>query len=315
MITKRSTSLLALLALAAAPLLAADVIYPAPRGIAELKALEQIVQRTVAKVTPSVVSVAGGSGVCISRDGFVLTVAHVAERAGRPVVVIFPDGRHARAVTLGNDHGLDASMVKITDPGPWPYAEMASSGNLKTGQWCLTLGYPADFAHGRPPLLRIGRVLSNEHHGVITDCTIMGGDSGAPLFNLEGKVVAIGTMCDPALVYNIHVPMDRFADVWQRLAKAEDFDSLAQPLLGVLATPGTAEARIGTIVPGSGAEKAGLKAGDLVLKFGGKEIRKYDDLPPLVRQRKPGEKVEVEFRRGTETLKVQVTLTEDEEEE
>ncbi len=165
----------------------------------------------------------------ISADGYVLTVAHVGERAGRQVVVVFPDGRRARAVTLGNDHGADAGMAKITDPGPWPHAEMASSGDLKPGQWCLTLGYPITFEHGRPPVVRVGRVLHNERPAIITDCTIMGGDSGAPLFNLEGKVVAIGTKCNNAIVFNLHVPMDRFAEVWDRLAKGEDFDSLAPP--------------------------------------------------------------------------------------
>ncbi|MGA2616210.1 MAG: serine protease [Thermoguttaceae bacterium] len=198
-----------------------------PKNIADLKTLEQRIRKTVAQVSPSVVAIAGGSGVVISDDGYVLTVAHVGERAGRQVVVIFPDGRRARALTLGNDHGADAGMAKITDPGPWPHAETASSGDLKPGQWCLTLGYPITFEHGKPPVLRLGRVLRNERPAIITDCTIMGGDSGAPLFNLDGKVVAIGTKCNNALVFNIHVPLDRFADVWDRLAKGEDFDSLA----------------------------------------------------------------------------------------
>jgi serine protease Do len=300
----------------ASPLASADATAP-PRSIADLKALEQTVQRIVAKVSPSVVSVAGGSGVVISADGYVLTVAHVNDRAGRQVVVAFPDGRHARAITLGNDHGADAGMVRITDKGPWPYAEMKSSADLKPGQWCLTLGYPATFQHGKLPVLRIGRVLRNERLGIITDCTIMGGDSGAPLFNLDGKVVAIGTKCDNSLVYNIHVPLDRFSDAWGQLTKGEDFNSLApkRVLLGVVGAEGAADARIESVVPGSGAEKAGLKPGDVLLKFGGKELRKYEELPPLVQQRKPGDKVEVELRRGAESVKLQVTLGQTDAEE
>jgi serine protease Do len=283
-----------------------------PRTIADLKALEQRIQKTVAQVSASVVSLAGGSGVVISSDGYLLTVAHVDEHAGRWIVVVFPDGRRARAVTLGNDHGADAGMAKITDPGPWPHAEMASSADLKPGQWCLTLGYPITFEHGKPPVLRIGRVLRNEKPAIITDCTIMGGDSGAPLFNLDGKVVAIGTMCDRSLSVNLHVPMDRFSAVWDRLAKGEDFDSLEpKPLLGVSAAEAGGDARIGAVTPGSGADHAGLKPGDVLLKFGGKEIHKFEELPPLVQQHKPGDKVDVELRRGTETLKVQVTLDRD----
>jgi serine protease Do len=288
----------------------ADAVDP-PKNLADLKALEDRIRKTVAKVTPSVVSVAGGSGVVVSRDGLVLTVAHVGERAGRDVAVIFPDGRRVRAVTLGNDRGPDAGMVKITDQGPWPAAELGNSADLKPGQWCLTLGYPVQFERGKAPVVRIGRVLSRRKTEVITDCTIMGGDSGAPLFDLDGKVIAIGTKCaNHTVTYNIHVPIDVFRDGWEALAKGQDFDSLASKrvLLGVTAADDAEDARIGSVVPGSGAEKAGLKAGDVLLKFGRQELHRYEELPPLVEQHRPGDKVEIELRRGTETLTLQVTL-------
>jgi len=315
----------AVLLLAAGPMIAAEPaggqappqarvdVVTRPKGIADLKALENQIQKVVAKVTPSVVAVAGGSGVVVSRDGYVLTVAHVGERAGRPVDVVFADGRRARAVTLGNDRGVDAGMLKLTGSGPWPSAEMGASGDLQSGQWCLTLGYPMTFERGKPPAVRIGRVLDNRKTEIITDCTIMGGDSGAPLLNLEGKVIGIGTKCDNfSLVYNIHVPIDRFRDEWSALVQSKDFDSRGPrpAMLGIFATVGAADARIGDIVPGSGAEKAGLKAGDVILKFGGQEVHKYEEIPPLVQARKPGDHVEVEFRRGAGSFKLQVTLGE-----
>jgi serine protease Do len=290
----------------------AEVATP-PKGVADLKALESRIQKAVAKVTPSVVAVAGGSGVVVGSDGYVLTVAHVGERAGRPVDVVFADGRRARAVTLGNDRGVDAGMLKLTGSGPWPGAEMGASGDLQPGQWCLTLGYPVTFEHGKSPVVRIGRVLANRQAEIITDCTIMGGDSGAPLLNLDGKVIGIGTKCDNfSLVYNIHVPIDRFRDEWSALVQGKDFDSRGPrpAMLGIFASVGAADARIADIVPGSGAEKAGLKAGDVILKFGGQEIHRYEEIPPLVQARRPGDHLEVEFRRGAGTFKLQVTLGE-----
>jgi S1-C subfamily serine protease len=284
-----------------------------PKGIADLKALESRVRQVVAKVTPCVVAVAGGSGVVVSRDGYVLCVAHVGERAGRTVDVTFADGRRAKAVTLGNDRGVDAGMLKLVDSGPWPSAEMGTSANLQVGQWCVTLGYPVSFEHGKPPAVRLGRVLVNRTTEIITDCTIMGGDSGAPLVDLDGKVIGIGTKCDnSSLVYNISVPIDRYRDQWQALAQGKDFDSLGRPaMLGIFAAVGAADARIGDVVPGGGAQRAGLKAGDVIVKFAGQEIHRYEDIPPLVQARRPGDRVEVEFRRGERVFQAAVILGED----
>jgi S1-C subfamily serine protease len=297
---------------AAAPQARAEMAAQ-PKGVADLKAMESRVRQVVAKVTPSVVAVAGGSGVVVSSDGYVLSVAHVGERAGRTVEVVFADGRRAKAVTLGNDRGVDAGMLKLIDGGPWPSAEMGVSGNLQIGQWCLTLGYPVSFERGKPPAVRIGRVLANRQAEIITDCTIMGGDSGAPLLDLDGKVIGIGTKCDNfSLVYNIHVPIDRFRGQWQALTQGKDFDSRGPrpAMLGIFATVGAGDARISDVVPGSGAQQAGLMAGDVILKFGGQDVRRYEEIPPLVQARKPGDRVEVEFRRGGGLFKVPVTLGE-----
>jgi serine protease Do len=281
-----------------------------PRNIADLKTLEKTVQKVVAAVAPSVVYVPGGSGVVLSSDGYVLTVAHVARRAGRELVLVFPDGRRVRAVTLGNDYGVDAGLVKIVDEGPWPHAEWGRSDNLQSGQWCLTLGYPVSFEHGKTPAVRIARVLHYGKNEIITDGTIMGGDSGAPLFDLDGKVIGIGTKCIDLLVYNIHVPIDRYRDDWEKLVQGKDFNSLApkRAFLGVLPAERNDEPRVAQVIAGSAAEKSGVRPGDLVLKFGGREIHKFSELPPLVRRHKPGDQVEIELRRGGETLKLQATL-------
>jgi serine protease Do len=275
-----------------------------------LKALEKIIRKIVAAVTPSVVALPGGSGVVVGSDGYVLTVAHVGRRAGRHLAVVFPDGRRARAVTLGNDYGVDAGLVKIIDQGPWPHAEWGRSDHLNSGQWCLTLGYPVSFEHGKMPAVRIGRVLHYGKKEIITDGTIMGGDSGAPLFDLDGRLIGIGTKCIDLLVYNIHVPIDRYREEWEKLVQGKDFDSLApkQAFLGVIPGEGSDEPRVASVIPGSGAEKGGLRAGDLIWKFAGKELHKFEELPPLVQRHKPGDQVEIELHRGIETLKLRVTL-------
>lgn len=282
----------------------------APESIADLKTLEERIRTTVSKVASSVVGVSGGSGVVVSDDGYVLTVAHVGERAGRSVTVTFPDGRRVRGTTLGNDHGVDAGLVKLVDDGPWPHAEMGKSGDLEPGQWCLTLGYPVSFDRGKPPVLRIGRVLRSGATMIMADCKIMGGDSGGPLFDLDGRVIGIGSRCDDRVTLNVHVPIDCYRDQWDRLVKGEDFNSLVRPVafLGVAPADDPEDQRIGTVFPDSPAEKAGIKPGDLVVRFDGKAVGRYDELPPLVQQKQPGDRVEIELNRGDEVLKIQAVL-------
>ena len=283
-----------------------------PHNATDLKSLETQIQKGIATAKPAVVAIGGGSGVVISADGYILTVAHVAQRAGRHIQVTFPDGKQTWAVTLGNDFGLDAGMLKIESPGPWPHADTLSSRDLKVGQWCISLGFPMTYEHGMAPVARIGRVLRSDKNEIITDSTIMGGDSGGPLVNLEGKVIGIGTKCDASLIYNIHVATEGFANVWQRLLKSEDFDSLnpPRPLLGVSAdADGTNH--IERVRPGGPADKAGLSSlGDTIIKVDGHDVRDFDHILSRVRDRAPGDTIDIVFTRDGKEQTVSVKLGE-----
>ena len=287
----------------------------APAAGVDLKGIERRIQTALDKVMPSVVAVSGGSGVVVSEDGYVLTVAHVGMRAGRRVTLTFPNGTSVRGTTLGNDRGVDAGLVKIEGNGPWPYANMGKSSDVEEGQWCVALGYPVSFERGKPPVVRVGRVLSSRSAMLVTDCTIMGGDSGGPVFDLDGNVIAVSSRCDDRLTTNIHVPVDCYQKEWDRLVAREDFNSLARTItyLGVDRDEFSQDVRIGRVFDGTAAEKAGIKAGDVILKFDGKELSKYGDLPPLIEKRKPGDEVEIEVKRGDETLTLRAKLGEREE--
>ena len=290
-----------------------------PRDRAELKAMEEHVRRLLEKVRRATVTLSGGSGVVVTEDGYVLTVAHVNQRAGRTVTMTFPDGRRVRGKTLGNDRGLDAGLVKITDKGTWPYTPMGKSGDVRPGEWCLALGYPAPFRRSGTPVVRLGRVIRTDGQAVVTDCTIMGGDSGGPLFDLDGKVIGISSRCDPSVTRNYHVPVDVYHSSWERFVKGEDFNSRgtdrtrdggSNVFLGVAPASDGKKPEIGQVTADSAAEKAGIKAGDIVVSFDGKKISAYRDLPPLIRAKKPGDKVSIVVRRGKDLITLQATLGE-----
>ena len=284
---------------------------PATDVALDLRAVESKAQEIYRRAMPAVVSVSGGSGVVVSADGYVLTVAHVGVRSGRRVTITFPDGTAVRGRTLGNDRGeVDAGLIKIDGDGPFPFVPMGRSADLQRGTWCLAVGYPVRFERGKPPALRIGRVLQSQPHAIITDCTIMGGDSGGPLLDLEGNLIGISSRCDDRLTTNIHVAIDCYRANWERLVAGEDFASTPWSVayLGVDRVEDSSEPRIGWIYDGSGAAQAGLQVGDLLLKFDGTTLSQYDQLPPLIERRRPGDEVEIEVRRGDDQLTLKAKL-------
>src|SRR6266487_731395 len=157
---------------------------PTPASLDDLKVVEQQVNAVLARVSRAVVAVemggATGSGVVISEDGTVLTVAHVCDRPNRDVKFIFPDGKTARGKTLGTNHEQDAGMMKISDEGPWPFAEVGTLAETGLGDWVLTLGHPGGYDPERPMVVRLGRVIRLTPDAVQTDCTLNAGDSGGP---------------------------------------------------------------------------------------------------------------------------------------
>jgi serine protease Do len=192
---------------------------------------------------------------------------------------------------------------------------MAKSEDLKKGQWCLALGQPGGFRAGRTPPVRVGRVLESGRTYIRTDCTLVGGDSGGPLFDMEGRVIGIHSRIGGAITANIHVPIDTYRDTWDRLAKGEvwgggEVTSAAAggPYLGVQGDPGGDDCKITMVSPESPAAKGGLKVNDIVTTFDGQKVLTFEDLVDFVRKKKPGDEVTLEVRRGEEMLKLKLVV-------
>ena len=210
----------------------------APRSLEDVKALEERVQKVIAKVLPATVGVrignSAGSGVIVSEDGLVMTAGHVVGKPGQDVTFFFHDGKTAKGKTLGMFVTADAGMMKITDAGKYPFVELGTSADLKSGTWCVALGHPLGYQPGRPPVVRVGRVLRIREGVIQTDCTLVGGDSGGPLFDLEGRVIGIHSRIAGPTDVNLHVPVDIFRENWDRLLKG---DSWQEELYGRDSTP------------------------------------------------------------------------------
>jgi serine protease Do len=285
-----------------------------PENVQDLRTIQERVKKVVAKAIPCTVGILighnAGSGVIVSKDGYVLTAGHVSGEPDRDVTVILADGRHLKGKTLGHNKTLDSGMIRITDKGEWPFAEMGDASKLKDGAWCLALGHPEGWRPGRPPVLRLGRVLTRTDKLLRTDCALVGGDSGGPLFDLDGKVIGIHSSIGKPMSFNIHVPVDTYRATWDRLVQGEVWPHRARsgPYLGVQLNRDARECRIAEVDEGSPAEKAGLKAGDVVIRFDGNEVEDFEDLLTLIAKHKPGEKVPIRVRRGKEILNLKVVI-------
>jgi serine protease Do len=302
-----------------------------PEDLAELKALQGRVKAVVDKTTPATVGIligfGAGSGVIVSEDGLVLTAAHVIAggegplawksfEPGKDCLVVLPDGTRKKAKTLGINDRMDSGMIRIVDKGPndgkWPFAPIAKSAALKKGQWVVSLGHPGGPKAGRPPVARLGRVESNTRDLVRTNCTLVGGDSGGPLFDLDGNVVGIHSRIGLTLAQNIHVPSDRFKDEWDQLVAGE---VIGRKPKGGTAVVGVVfpedendDAWLAEVEDGGPAGKAGLKPGDTITKFDGTPVKSVKQFRDLIKDKKPGDVVKLGVRRGTELLTLSVTL-------
>ncbi len=293
------------------------------KTVEDLAKVEERVSAVVAKATPATVCVraggGSGSGVIISEDGYVLTAGHVAAEPDREVTLVFSDGKTVRGKTLGINVAIDAGLIKITDEGKWPFVEMSDMQGLKEGSWVVAMGHPGGFDPERPMVTRLGRVYRVRSTVIQTDCTIIGGDSGGPLFDLDGKVVGIHSRISNRLYQNFHVPISMYASGWERLAAGEVWNRpLARggvepggPYIGVQGANRFEVgkgAELGEVYRGSPAEQAGLQAGDVIVAFDRTPIGSFGDLAEVVRSMEAGDKAPVVIERDGKRLELSITI-------
>jgi len=305
---------------AAPPSLDAIFAGATPISVADLRAMQKQIQEVAKKIIPCTVGVrvgnAHGSGVIVNKEGYVLTAAHVAGKPGKSAVLILHDGRRVRGETLGMHRTLDAGMVRITEVpetnrNGWPYATLGISANLVPGQWCLATGHPGGIQPGRGPILRVGRVLSlNDDASITTDCTLIGGDSGGPLFDINGKVIGIHSRIGNPLTVNLHVPIDTYRRHWERLVAGEAWGHTpgVEPYIGVSGKKGASSAKIEEVSPNSPAAVSGLQPGDVIIRFNDAEVSDFSSLKELVTNQEPGTRIRLQIQRGDRLLRVEIEI-------
>ena len=165
----------------------------------------------------------------------------------------------------------------------------------------------------RPAVVRIGRLLRILPSTLVTDCSLIGGDSGGPLFDLEGKLIGIHSRIGVEVDDNMHVPVDVFDKSWSRLVRNEAWGSLPgfKPAIGVLGTSDRENenvCKIARVEKSGPADKAGIRAGDVILKFDHQPVPNFDQLKAAVDSVAPGEQVTVELLRDNKKMSLRLIV-------
>ena len=294
------------------------------RTLQDLGKLEAKVESVSQSVLPATVALlsdrtgSSGSGVITSEDGLILTAAHVVQGANQ-LLVVFPDGKQVQGTVLGANYSKDIAMVRIKDEGKWPHVTLGASKPLEAGDWVIALGHSAGFDPARTPPVRFGRVISKGPGNFLTtDCTLIGGDSGGPLFDLDGKLIGIHSSIGKTLSNNNHAGIDGFRDDWDRLLAGDTWGTLSlnpfanpeMPVLGIGMDMrrGLKGVIVESVVPGSPAAAAGVRVGDLIRRLDGTAVDDGGQLLQLLAKRQAGDKVKLEVLRDDEALDITVTL-------
>ena len=287
----------------------------APTGIDDLRKIEARVQQLVESLTACTVAVrvgqVQGSGVIVSKDGLVLTAAHVAGPPRQNVSFILPDGGELKGRTLGSNRLLDAGMMKIETDRELPFVNLGNTKDVKLGDWCIGTGHPGGFQKGRSPVVRLGRIVRITENLVQSDCTLVGGDSGGPVFDLNGNIIGIHSRIGPSLQWNLHVPVAAYRAGWDQMLASQTWGRTPPkggPFLGVLGDDHEKGALITSVPEGNPAQQAGVRPNDVIVGVDGNTFKGFSGLAGLLSTHKPGDEVKLTILRGEETIELTVSL-------
>jgi serine protease Do len=284
----------------------------------ELLHVQNTVQKTVTKVRAAVVAIETGdgtaSGVIIGEDGLILTAAHVAETPGREFRVVLEDGTVTKALTLGLDKTTDAALMRMKDTAKeWPHVAVSRDvAKVHPGAWCFALGHPGGYDKARGVVLRVGKIIRQTANSLQTDCVLMGGDSGGPLFNLAGEIIGIHSQIWEGRDENMHVSMAPFLRSWDAMKSSQViriWSTGSGGFLGVATAMSDAgQLEVVDVIAHSPADKAGLKVGDAILALNGEAMSDQPQFSNAVRIKAAGDAIQLRLRSGEAEREVSITL-------
>lgn len=266
-----------------------------------------------------------GSGFILDKEGYIFTNNHVVERADE-IKVKLNSGKEYDAQIVGTDPETDIALIKIQADKDLPVVDLGDSDRLEVGEWVIAIGNPFGLSQTVTVgvVSALGRDIGAGRYDnyIQTDASINPGNSGGPLINIDGKVIGINGAILPGnqggnIGIGFAIPINMAKQI---LADLKGKKGVSRGWLGVIIQGITPElqkalklknntgALVGGLAPGGPAETAGIKRGDVITKFNGKEIKDSRDLPRYVAEQKPGTAIELELDRNGKKLTFKMAL-------
>ena len=273
-------------------------------------------------------AMASGSGVILSNDGYIVTNNHVIEDANE-IEVVLNDKRTFTAKLIGTDPNTDLALLKI-EATDLPTIEIGNSDDLRVGEWVLAVGNPfnltstvtAGIVSAKARSINILNSDMKIESFIQTDAAVNPGNSGGALVNTRGQLVGINTaiasQTGSYAGYAFAIPT---AIMQKVVADLRQYGTVQRALLGIRMLDITQQVKdqlslesmegvyVGEVISGSAADKAGMKAGDVIVQVDGRPINASSQLQEQIGRKNPGDQIIILVRRGHRSVSLQVTLT------
>lgn len=269
-----------------------------------------------------------GSGVIISEDGYIVTNNHVVKDAS-DIEITLNNQRTYKAKLIGTDSKMDIALLKINSDDKLPYTVFADSDNTKVGEWVLAVGNPYNLNSTVTAGIISAKARNLDTNGlqsfIQTDAAVNPGNSGGALVNTRGELIGINTMISSQtgsyVGYSFAVPSNiarkiiedimEFGNVQRGILGVEggELNSAASKELGIKDTQGF---YVKKVTKNSGAEKAGLTKGDIIIKLDNHDINTFAELSGYISTKRPNDKVQVSYKRADKIYTVPVVLSKNE---
>ena len=262
-----------------------------------------------------------GSGFIISEDGYIITNNHVIDRASK-IVVTLSDGKELVGEVVGTDERTDIALIKV-EADNLKALKIGESDDLKKGQWVLAIGSPfgLDSTVTAGIVSAINRDTGDYLPFIQTDVAVNPGNSGGPLIDLSGEVIGVNSQIVSRsggfMGISLSIPINEAMNVVEQLKETGrvvrgrigvTISEVQEDVAEALGLEDAEGALVSSVEPDSPAQKAGIMAGDVIIKFDNKDITKWSDLPRMVGQTRPETKSVVEVWRRGKAVKLDIVV-------